>query len=641
MNIRTKIDHLQKRLQSRWRQFRHRSLRAKKVDTDLAMAQVMGARETKRLPSKQQIKHLPRLLSKQERTVALIAISLVLISGFFLARHLTDAQRITIPDVGGTYVEGVVGSPQLINPLYSSISDVDADISRLVFGGLMTYDTRDGLTTDLAEFYEISEDGTQYTFILRDDARWHDGQRVLADDVIFTINAILNPDYRSPLQGQFANVAVEQIDDRTVRFTLSEAHAPFLAALTIGILPSHIWQNISPINATLTELNTKPIGSGPYEFEKFVKDSKGTVVSYTLIRHSDYHGRAPYLDTLTLKFYPSNDAAIDALRNHNVEGVGFLPPALAQDIIETQSGQLLTASMTQYTAAFFNLNNTILSDEAVRQALVKATDTQAIIHEALYGYGVEIDSLIVSGLLGDYEGAPIAYDVSGAQELLVSAGWALTGSEPTSEPAEETDGEMTEGEPDDETVSTPVEEPSEPSNIRKKNDTTLSLELVTLDTQELRTVAQMLKQQWEEIGVSLTITAVDSNTLHNTILKNRDYDILLSGELYRIDPDLYAFWHSSQTDFPGLNISGYENPDVDVLIAQARTTHDEQERIELYQQIQEAITADNPAVLLYQPLYTYFVSEDLQGVELSSIVSPADRFSRIQDWYIKTRKVFE
>ena len=647
MSIRQQLDHLVKRLVSRWRQFGNRGARAKRADTNLAMAQVMSARETKKLPSKEQMKYLPLLLSKRERVLAAVGVALIVVAGFFLVRHLINAQRVTVPAVGGEYTEGVVGAPQLI------------------FSGLMTFDTQDGLTTDLAESYEISEDGTQYTFVMREDARWHDGGRVQADDVVFTISAIQNMDYRSPLEGQFADAVVEQIDERTVRFTLSEPFAPFLAYLTVGILPSHIWQEIPAVNATLTELNTKPVGSGPYQFEKLVKDSKGSVISYSLVRHEDYHGEAGYLETLTFKFYPSNEAALDALRNHNVEGVGFVPSALVAELQEDVDGILVTPGMTQYTAAFFNLDSDILSDQDVREALSHATDTQTIIDEAVFGYASQIGSFLVPGMLGAGEFEPTSFDISAAEELLLGAGWKLPSQEPEEEEeVEEESEETTEEGEDGETVEEEVEETEEASEdegveeteeeevaeevveeevvestVREKSGTALSLELVTLNTPELVTVAELLKSQWEVVGVHVDITAVDSSTLHNDTLRNRSYDILLSGELYRIDPDLYAFWHSSQSDYPGLNLSGYEDSDVDELIVQARTSTDETERADLYGQIQESILAATPAVLLYQPQYTYFVAEQLQGVELTIISNPSDRFSRVNEWYIKTRKV--
>ncbi|MBT4857221.1 peptide ABC transporter substrate-binding protein [Candidatus Uhrbacteria bacterium] len=632
------------------------------------MAQVIGARETKKLPSKEQIKYLPLLLSKRERIIASVAIIIIIVASVFLVRHLINAQRVTIPAVGGEYTEGVVGSPQLINPLYTGISDVDADLARLVYSGLMTFDANEGLTTDLAESYEISEDGTQYTFTLRNDARWHDGQRVQADDIIFTISAMQNMDYRSPLEAHFQDVIVEQIDDRSVRFTIDEPFAPFISYLTVGILPSHIWQEIPAVNATLTELNTKPIGSGPYQFEKLVKDSKGSVISYSLTRHDGYHGESPYLETITFKFYPSNEAALDALRNHNIQGVGFVPAPLVDELQEDVNGTLVTPGMTQYTAAFFNLDEDILSDEDVREALVHATDTQTIIDEALFGYGAQINSFLVSGMLGEHPDLEsVSYDVSAAQELLVSAGWTLPSEEAVEEVVEEAveetadessdeadildSAETTDDISDEEVLAEDIveedvvveeETPAEPvevSTIREKNGTALSLELVTLNTPELVAVSELLKAQWLEIGVQVDVKTVDSSTLHSDILKNRSYDILLSGELYRIDPDLYAFWHSSQTSYPGLNLSGYENSSVDELILQARTSTDEVERADLYREIQENVLADTPAVFLYQPLYTYFVSDELQGVELSTVVSPSDRFSQVNEWYIKTRKV--
>lgn len=641
MSIRQQCDHFIKRLVSRWRQFENRSSHAKRADTNMAMAQVMNARETKKLPSKEQMKYLPLLLSKRERVLAATGIALIVIAGFLLIRHLINAQRVTVPAVGGTYTEGVVGAPQLINPLYADVSDVDTDLAALIYSGLMTFDTQDGLTTDLAESYEISEDGTQYTFILRDNARWHDGYRVQADDVVFTINAIQNADYRSPLKGQFDDVTVEQVDERTVRFTLAKPFAPFLSYLTVGILPSHIWQDIPAINTTLTELNMKPIGSGPYRFEKLVKDAKGSVISYSLTRYDDYYSDAGYLETITFKFYADNEAVLDALRNHNIEGVGFVPAPLVSGLQEDVSGALVTPGMTQYTAAFFNLNSDILSDQDVREALAQATDTQTIIDQALFGHGSPISSFIVPGMLGAGTYDATAFNRSAAEELLFSAGWKLPSQETDEEVVEEevSDAEVIKTEEPDEEGDEGEEEAVVMSTVREKSGTALSLKLVTLNTPELVAVAELLKTQWEAVGVHVEITAVDSNTLHNDILRNRSYDILLSGELYRIDPDLYSFWHSSQSDYPGLNLSGYQDSDVDELIVQARTSTDEAERADLYGQIQESILAATPAVFLYQPHYTYFVAEALQGVELSLISRPSDRFSRVNEWYIKTRKV--
>ena len=167
---------------------------AKKADPNLALQQVVSARKRQGLPTKSQIKYFPQLLSKKEKQIASIAFVIIVITGILLGREFLNSQRLVVPAVGGEYTEGLVGAPQLINPLYSLTSDVDTDLTRLIYSGLMKYDTANGLVPDLAESYTISEDGKTYTFVIRDNAIWHDGEKVLADDIIFTINAIQNPD---------------------------------------------------------------------------------------------------------------------------------------------------------------------------------------------------------------------------------------------------------------------------------------------------------------------------------------------------------------------------------------------------------------------------------------------------------------
>ena len=197
----------------------------------LAMNQVLSAREAKGLPSRSQLRQLPRLLSSRERILAIIGVALVLSAVVLLVVDLVRTNRTVVPAVGGEYTEGLVGSPQLVNPLYAITSDVDMDLARLVYSGLMRYDSQDGLTQDLASWYEVSEDGLEYTFTLREDAMWHDGHPVLADDVIFTFSAIQNSEYRSPLLVSFSGVGLEQVDERTVRFVLNEPFGPFLSLL--------------------------------------------------------------------------------------------------------------------------------------------------------------------------------------------------------------------------------------------------------------------------------------------------------------------------------------------------------------------------------------------------------------------------
>jgi len=578
--------------------------RAKRAGNNLAMSQVLHARKTKLIPSFSQLSQLPRFLTPQERYIGLGAFLLVITAGTLLTFQLINSNRVSVPAVGGEYTEGLVNAPKLINPLYASANDADNDLSRLIYSGLMRVDSSNKLVTDLAESYTISEDGKVYTFKLRNNAKWHDGEKVTVEDVIFTYSAIQNPDYQTPLRLSFSGVGIKQIDENTVEFTLDEPFSPFLSLLTTGLLPSHLWQNVAPMNAMLAELNKKPIGSGPYMFEKLVHDSEGTVYSYTLERNDDFYREGPYIETLNLKFYPDTTTNINALRNQNIEGIGYLPQTEIHTF-ENQSQILLPASK-QYTATFFNRDNQpILDSEEVREALSYATNKDELVSTVLGGNGNVLGSFLLPGMIGAKDEYANTYDQEKARELLESDDWILE------------DG----------------------ASIRTKDGEELALELTTVDVPSLFATAELLQQQWNAIGVKTTIVTVTNVQLQNEILKEREYDILLSGELYGVDPDFYSFWHSSQTKAPGFNLAGFSNRNADELIDLGRTTTDPEERLKAYQDLEQLILDDISAIFLYQPIYPYATSEKIKNVNVSQIISPADRFNEINTWYIKTKKV--
>jgi peptide/nickel transport system substrate-binding protein len=580
---------------------------AKQADRKLAIGQVMRARETKSIPSAQQIKHLPTLLSRRERLIALIALIAAVVAGVLLGWQLIDGQRITVAAPGGEYTEGLIGSPQLINPIYAFANDVDTDLTRLIYNGLMRFDTNDGLVFDLAESVSVSEDERVYTFTLRNDATWHDGEIFRARDVIFTMQAIQDIDYRSPLQASFSGVTYEQIDDMTVQFTLDKPYAPFLSLMVVGILPSHIWDAISPLQAPLAERNIKPIGTGPYAFEKLVKDSNGTLLSYTLRRHNSYHRGSPNIDKLNFKFYPSVGAGVEALRNGNIEGLSTLPEEAYEDFVQNGGYSIHYPTQHQYTAIFFNENHAeSLKTDAVRTALAHATDKELLISSIFGERAQSVDSFILPGSIGYHPDLETnTFDPALASALLEEAGWTL----------------------------------DEGSTVRRNGDEALRFELVIIDSPELSVVADALAAQWLAIGVDLYIRPVEFSFLESDVLRDRSYDMLLSGEQYGIDPDPFAFWHSSQAEYPGLNLSGFRNRSADDLIDAARSTSDASARRENYIELQDIVAEELPAIFLYQPSYFYITPRKIQGISLGTVIVPADRFSLIEKWYIKTRRV--
>ena len=576
---------------------------------DLALKQVLSVKERRRLPSFAQWKLLPRFLNRREKTIAAGAMLVAIFAVCALGFQFIKSHNSSLPAVGGTYTEGVIGYPALINPLYANVSDVDNDLAHLIYSGLMRFDPQDGLVPDLAEKYEISPDGKTYTFTLRTGVLFQNGDPLTSSDVSFTIGAIENPEYRSTLQSAFDGVTVETPNDQTVIFKLKEPFAPFLSYLAIGILPSHVWEEVAPSSAQLTPLNIKPIGSGPYQFEKLTKDSRGVLRSLTLARNKSFYRGGNYINELSFKFAGSADELTTMLRNHNIEGAVTLPFDDIARFADDRSLNISHAILPQYTAAFINTKTaSALSDVSIRKALNVGTDRQSIINTVLSGHANALMAPFFSGTPGGTppENIPGA-DASAAGALLDAAGYKI--------PAE--------------------------GGTRMKGEKPLAVSLAVTNASELTRVADELKKQWEALGFAVTITAFSQQDLQDAVLKPRAFDVLLAGELYGAFKDPYPYWHSSQAAFPGLNITGFVNRQADDAITTIRTTPDEEKRSSAYGTLAQVFKEQIPAVFLYQPTYTYAAASKIKGIALPSVNLPSDRFADVNEWYIKTKPVLK
>ena len=233
-----------------------------------------------RWPSFKQLKYVKKYLNPAERLAVNVCLAIILFSSIFLAARFYKTHLQIIPADGGDYIEGAVGSIKYINPLYSTVSDLDSDLTELVYSSLFRRNASAELVNDLAEKYEVSPDGRTYTIKIRLDAVWHNGGPVTVDDVVFTFEAIKNIKYKSPWRDAFTGVEISKVDDKTIRFNLAEPYAAFLDLLNFGILPQELWQQIEPASANLAELNLKPVGSGRYKFKSLVKDKFGNIRIY-------------------------------------------------------------------------------------------------------------------------------------------------------------------------------------------------------------------------------------------------------------------------------------------------------------------------------------------------------------------------
>ena len=562
----------------------------------------------KKFPSRQQWQNLPSVLTTKERyfIFGLTTLALLSLFGWIFANYLKNT--VPIPDYGGSFKEGIAGNPQYINPVLSQANDADRDVTELIFSGLLKYNSKGELTPDLVEKYNIGDNGKTYEFFLKKDIKWHDDQPFTADDVVFTIKIIQNPDYRSPVRINWTGVDVEKIDDFAVRFKLKTPYAPFLANNTIGILAKHIWEKIPPINFALAPENLSPIGTGLYKFKKITKDKEG-FVSYIELEAFDEYGspRRPYINKINLYFYPDEESLIRAFNHGKFNNLSLASVKDKELLKPLPMANTFKLILPRYFAVFFNQSkNKALADKTVRLALNHATNKKEIIDKVLNGEGKTVDSPIPTGVWGHTDETKI-YDfaIDHAKNILETAGWK----------DKDNDG------------------------IREKGGEKLEFELITTELKELQQVANLLQEQWQKIGAKANVKILTIGEIQQQYIRPREYQALLFGEVLGLDPDPFSFWHSSQKKDPGLNLALYDNKSVDDLLKDARQTLDPTTRAEKYKKFQQLVIDDAPVVFLYSSYQLYFVAKKIKGIEIENVVLPSKRFAGIEDWYIKTQRV--
>lgn len=509
-----------------------------------------------------------------------------------LVRHF----QVAVPAYGGTLTEGVVGSPRFDNPLLAS-TDSDRTLATLTYAGLMGHGADGKLIPVLASTYTISPSGTVYTFTLRPNATFSDGTPVTADDVVYTIQKAQDPALKSPEYSNWVNIKAQAIDAKTVRFTLPQPYAPFLEDATLGILPQHLWQNVSDDQFAFSTYNTQPVGAGSFVVSGVGRASDGTITSYSLSSYKHFVLGRPYLSTIQLLFYATQDELTAAFNNGKIAGAYGVPKQGA-----------LSIPYTRVFAVFFNsVKNPALKDLGVRKALSLAIDRTTLTKQMLGGYALPINGPLPAGS----GPAPVALPndstrLADAKASLAASGYAYDAT----------------------------------AHTWSKAGQTLTVTISTSNVPELRAVAGQIQKDWQSLGVPTDIQFNDPATLAQSVIQPRNYGALLFGEVVGTTPDLYAFWSSSEVSAPGLNIANYSNPDVDTLLSQARTQSDQQVRNEVLAEAAGKIAADYPAAFLYSPDFVYDQQPGIQGVALSSVSSPADRFWGIWDWYRYTDYVW-
>ncbi|MEX0668434.1 MAG: peptide ABC transporter substrate-binding protein [Candidatus Saccharimonadales bacterium] len=503
--------------------------------------------------------------------------------------YLTSA-----PAPGGQYIEGVVGDISGINPIFSD-GQISEAATHLIFSGLLKEDSNSDMQLDLASGYEVNEDGTIYTFNLREDIYWHDGVRLTAEDVAFTIDLIQNPDVGSPYYLDWRDIEVEVTGELSIRFQLPNTFAPFLTQLSVGILPKHLLADTDPERIRISSFNQQPIGSGPFELTDVGEDKLRFRANKT------YHLGAPMLDRFTI-------AAFDTAEEMRSAYLGQELAAMLLGDIDNykQINNLPNTSVFQMETgaqvfAFFNTNN--LSNRNIRRGLVQSIDNPALRRQLGVDYR-KANSPLLPMQLG-YVPSVLDYDLETARSRFEAAGLNYQ------------DGKLY----DD----------SEPFVIR----------LVTQDSHKYPIAADSLKKQWELAGVGVELVELAADEFREERLRPRDYDVLLFGVGMDKDPDAYSYWHSSEINDPGRNLSLYQSELADLNLEDGRTRLDTDLRAAKYGAFQSQWRLDAPALPLYRLHAYYIVRREVADVNVGNIINPLDRFHNVEEWSINAEPALQ
>lgn len=500
------------------------------------------------------------------------------------------------PAFGGLYVEGVVGELSSFNPLYEGLSPAEDDVTRMVFSGLLKYKNGSPLP-DIAKSWEILEDGKAYVFHLREDVRWHDGQKLDAEDVVYTIMSIQDPDARSTYSGVFRDVIPEVIGQYTIKLTLPESHPSFINQLDFGILPRHLYEKTPGRNMMVAKQNQSPVGSGPYRFEKLEK--KQSYSQVFLSANTDANAK-PYIAKIRIRTYRDEEGMIQGYAKKEIMAINNISLSKLEATRKLQNITFLERYLPRYTALFFNQKSETMKNKELRRALVLGIDENAVFGLFEKDKLLDVESPVLPGHKGYNKDLKYGdYNPTMAEEILTANGWVKDG------------------------------------NIFKKEGKELKVSFYTSDAEEFKRVSEVIKSQWEKLGVVVDLKVLNSRELQEDHIKPRNYDILLYGINSGKEIDMYNIWHSSQVNDPGLNLSYFSNGRSDKYIELAQKSIDVEKSKEMLFKSQELIMEDVPAYFLYNPAYIYGINRAVKGVNISKISKQSDRFFDIENWYIR------
>ncbi|NWG05990.1 MAG: peptide ABC transporter substrate-binding protein [Chloroflexi bacterium] len=552
--------------------------------------------------------------------ILVVLVTLVIVAILLLSQQPATTTNggviLPQPEQGGVFTEGLVGSMGRLNPLLDWNNPADRDVDRLLFSGLVRFDERGLPRADLAESWGVTPDGTVYNFAIRNNAVWHDGTPVTADDVIFTIELMKGAGslYPQDIKDLWSKVQVTRLNDKNIKFTLPEPYVPFVDYLTFGVLPKHLLESVPPEQLPNADFNIQPVGTGPYKFDHLLIDNSGQITGVVLTLSTNYYGVSPYIEQVVFRYYPTSAAALDAYKQGDVLSVSRITTDVLGAALEEPNLAFYTSQVPRMSFVLFNLNNpeaAFLQSAKVRRALMLGLNRSYIINTILQGQAVVSNSPILPGSWAYYDGVErFEYNPEAAIALLKAEGYVI---------------------------------PAEGGEVRAKDGTPLVFTMMHPDDASHTQIAQTIQAEWAAIGVRVDLQAVPYDQLVLNSLASRGYQAaLVDIDFSRTpDPDPYPFWHQAEAT-GGQNYSQWDNRAASEYLEQARVTADYTLRTRLYRNFQVVFARELPALPLFVPVSSYGVDVQVQGAQVASLLyDSSDRLATFASWYLLTRRALE
>lgn len=506
----------------------------------------------------------------------------------------SDKFLIKIPAFGGSFTEGIIGNPRFINPILA-ITEQDKSLTALIFSGL-TKDSGNGeIILDLASNINVSEDKLTYTVDIRENAQFHDGHPVTSEDIVYTISLIQDPVIKSPEQVKWEGIGINALDQDTVVFTLKKPYPAFYNNLSIGILPKHLWKDINSLEFSLSDYNINAVGSGPYSLKE-VKLLSGIPREFSLEAFSNYSLGKPYIQNIHIIVFQNEKTVSSAMTDGQIDQTASLSATTASEILGSEELNVGTTTLPRVVTVFFNANkNSLLSNKQFRATLSNSLNKYEIRDIALKSFG-------------DVSNSPYPFDK--VQNNIDNS--------------------------NDFTKTT--------NNVIINSSTSelVTLTISTANTEEMRLVATLLEKTWEDLGIGLdvVINYYDLSDLNTSIIRNRDFELLLFPIVVNDKSDLYAFWHSSQRNYPGLNISNFVSKKSDDALEILKDSDDKTVTDQAYDELLADMQNQIPAIFLYSPNLIYVSGNEVKiklGDKSHGVFS---RYGMVEKWFIHEEKIW-